>query len=399
MLTASMKNSFPGQKMSRQKVGVTTCVLLLLVACSNDESAVSSSVSTVTAPAVSQAAMPSTTPSKALSTNASGYHVADTFNVGERVYVLSMEVDEKQNRLWVGTSVGVMEIDIASSNLMNTFTREQGLANEYVFGIHVDSNGNRWFGTNGGGISRYSAEQEWKTFFPMHGLADYWVYSFTEQADGTLWIGTWAGLNKFDPKTETFTTYIDELVNEWVYGLDVDSQQRVWIGTEGGVNMFDGKTWETWTHKDGLGADNEQNLPLSTNTGLGTRSRHDLSILSMDQQTYNPDYVFTLTVAEDGDVWAGTWGGGVARFDGKIWTNYTTKDGLAGNIVYSVAQDEKGGMWVGTNAGLSYFDGKDWHMFTKSDGLLDNNIYSVAPSANGKVWVGSRSGVTLLVSK
>jgi hypothetical protein len=157
--------------------------------------------------------------------------------------------------------------------------------------------------------------------------------------------------------------------------------------------------WKTWTHKDGLGADNEQNLPLSTNTGLGTRSRHDLSILSMDQQTYNPNYVFALVAATDGSVWAGTWGGGVSRFDGKAWTNYTTKDGLAGNIVYSVAQDEKGGMWIGTNAGLSYFDGKVWHMFTTSDGLLDNNIYAVAPSGNGQVWVGSRSGVTLLVSK
>jgi ligand-binding sensor domain-containing protein len=357
---------------------------LLATACSNDEA---------TAPAVPVA---STAPT---SKNTSGYQVVDSFNVGDRVYVRSMDVDKKQNHLWVGTSVGVMEVDIASRNLLNTFTREQGLANEYVFGIHVDSKGDRWFGTNGGGISRYSVSKDWKTFFPMHGLADYWVYSFAEQTDGTLWIGTWAGLSKYDPSTETFHTYLDELVNEWVYGLDVDSQQRVWVGTEGGINMFDGKTWKTWTHVDGLGADNEQNLPLSTNTGLGTRSRHDLSILSMDQQTYNPNYVFTLVVAKDDSVWAGTWGGGVSRFDGKTWTNFTTKDGLAGNIIYSVAQDENGGMWLGTNAGLSYFDGKVWHMFTTSDGLLDNNIYAVAPSGNGQVWVGSRSGVTLLASK
>jgi len=185
-------------------------------------------------------------------------------------------------------------------------------------------------------------------------------------------------------------------VNEWVYGLDVDSKQRVWVGTEGGVNMFDGTTWSTWTHEDGLGADNEQNLPTSTNTGLGTRSRHDLSILSMDQQTYNPNYVFSLLVSKDDTVWAGTWGGGVSYFDGKHWNSYTTKDGLAGNIVYSVAQDEKGGMWFGTNAGLSHFDGKEWHIFTKSDGLLDNNIYAIAPAGEDQIWVGSRAGVVLL---
>jgi ligand-binding sensor domain-containing protein len=322
--------------------------------------------------------------------------VADSFNVGEQVYVRSMKMNEKRGRLWVGTSVGVLEVDTNTRNLMNTFTREQGLANEYVFGIHVDSQGNRWFGTNGGGISRYSPTNEWKTYFPMHGLADYWVYSFTEQADGTLWIGTWAGLSKYDPKSESFHTYLKELVNEWVYGLDVDSKQRVWIGTEGGINMFDGKTWSTWTHKDGLGADNELNLPTSTNTGLGTRSRHDLSILSMDQQTYNPNYVFALLVAKDDSVWAGTWGGGVSHYNGKAWENFTTKDGLAGNIVYSVAEDAQGGLWFGTNAGLSYFDGKQWHIFTKTDGLLDNNIYAVAPSGKNQVWVGSRSGVVLL---
>jgi ligand-binding sensor domain-containing protein len=101
-------------------------------------------------------------------------------------------------------------------------------------------------------------------------------------------------------------------------------------------------------------------------------------------------------VAKDDSVWTGTWGGGVSHYDGKAWHSYTTKDGLAGNIVYSVAQDENGGMWFGTNAGLSYFDGKEWQIFTQSDGLLDNNIYAIAPQGKNQVWVGSRSGVVLL---
>jgi len=391
--------ALPPRWLGNMATAASLAAILLLTACSDDDDTKVTTPVDATGtqtPAVQAASSAVVQPG---SMARSGYRVADTFNVGERVYVRSMALDEKQNRLWVGTSVGVLEVDTASRNLVNTFTREQGLANEYVFGMHIDSQGNRWFGTNGGGISRYSASQEWKTFFPMHGLADYWVYTFTEQADGTLWIGTWAGLNKYDPKTETFHTYLKELVNEWVYGLDVDSQQRIWIGTEGGVNMFDGKTWATWTHADGLGAENEQGLSASTNTGLGTRSRHDLSILSMDQETYNPNYIFSLLVAKDDGVWAGTWGGGVSRFNGKTWENYSTKNGLAGNIVYSVAQDEKGGMWFGTNAGLSYFDGKDWYTFTQSDGLLDNNIYVVTPAGQNQVWVGSRSGVVLLAAE
>jgi len=339
---------------------------------------------------IGPADQPPQVPSKA-----SGYRVVDSFNVGDRVYVRSMAVDPFAKTLWVGTSVGVLEVDIATRNMLNTYTREQGLANEYVFGMMVDKKGRKWFGTNGGGISRVQ-DGQWKTYFPMHGLADYWVYSFAEQSDGTLWIGTWAGLNKFNPENETFNTYLQELVNEWVYGLDVDEQDRVWIGTEGGINMFDGSSWKTWTHKDGLGAGNTDNLPLSDNTGLGTRSRHDLSVMSQGTSTYNPNYVFSLIVAQDQTVWAGTWGGGVSHYDGSQWTNYTKKDGLAGNIVYSVAQDSAGGLWFGTDGGLSHYNGSTWETFTVNDGLLDNSTYAIVHTDNDEVWVGSRNGVVVI---
>jgi ligand-binding sensor domain-containing protein len=367
-------------------------VLLMLAACSDD-----SNTGAPDEDAAAKASSASSAPATAVpNTDKGGYRLLDSFNVGDNVYVRSMAIDTNTDSLWVGTSVGVLEVDLATRNLSATYTREQGLANEYVFGMHVDQKGNRWFGTNGGGISRYSPDRQWKTFFPLHGLADYWVYSFAEQSDGTLWIGTWAGLSRFDPEQEKFHTYLTELVNEWVYGLDVDSRDRVWIGTEGGVNMFNGKTWETWTHEEGLGAANAQNLPLSTNTGLGTRSRHDLSVMSEGMATYNPNYVFDLLVAQDDTVWAGTWGGGISHFNGEAWTNYSTQDGLAGNVVYSVAQDVEGNMWFGTNGGLSYFDGNTWRVFTQEDGLLDNNIYAIMPTANGQLWVGSRSGVVLL---
>ncbi len=329
----------------------------------------------------------------------SGYHVVDTFNVGEYTYVRSLVLDKKKGSVWVGTSVGAMEVDVATRALLGTYTRDAGLANEYVFGMLVDSQGNRWFGTNGGGVSRLSADEEWKTFFPMHGLADYWIYSFAEGHEGDIWIGTWAGLSHFDPKTEKFTTYLTQLVNEWVYGLGVDSKDNVWIGTEGGVNMFDGKQWYTWTHDDGLGARNENNLPVSTNTGLGTRSRHDLSVMAEGQATYNPNYIFTLLVDPDDRVWAGTWGGGVARYDGEKWQNFTTQDGLGGNIVYSIARSADGTMWFGTSGGLSAYDGKDWRLFTKQDGLLDDHVYAITPTGNGEVWVGTRSGVSLLAKQ
>ena len=320
------------------------------------------------------------------------FKVKDVFEVGPSVYVRALTVEAARGALWVGTSAGVHEVDLDSGRLRNTFTRKEGLANEYVFAVGIDHQGYKWFGTNAGGVSRYK-DGKWKTFFPMHGLADYWVYAFASQADGSLWIGTWAGVNRYDLKTGKLATYVKELVNEWVYGIAVDARDRVWFGTEGGVSMFDGKSWVSWTHKDGLGAPNVQNLPFSANTGLGTRSRHDLSVGAEGTATYNPNYVFGVVAARDASIWAGTWGGGVSRFDGKSWRNYVVADGLAGNIVYAITQAPDGTLWFGTNNGVSRFDGKRWTSLGTKEGLPAPHVYAVAVAPNGDVWVGTKKGV------
>ena len=324
--------------------------------------------------------------------------VIESFQVGNEVFVRSLAIDPETNSLWVGSSTGVLEIDLATSQMINTFTREDGLANEYVFAIYVDSQGYKWFGTNAGGASRYK-DGQWDVYFPMHGLADYWIYAFVEQNNGPFWIGTWAGANSVDLATMEFKTYFSELINEWVYALDIDSKDRVWFGTEGGISMYDGDTWREWSHKDGLGAANVKQLLPSSNTGLGTRSRHDLSVLEQGKQTYNPSYVFSLIVDDrDDSVWAGTWGGGVGHYDGKSWTNYTSSDGLAGNIVYSIAQDNNGMLWFGTNNGLSRYDGKSWITYDTHTGLLDNNVNAIAPTPSGEHSVGTKDGVSRIAS-
>jgi len=321
--------------------------------------------------------------------------VSEVFNVGSNVVVRSLAVEVPANTLWVGTSVGLLEIDLGSMQPVNTFTREHGLANEYIFGIGIDSKGYKWFGTNAGGVSRYK-DGEWKVFFPMHGLADYWIYCFAEQAGGKFWIGTWAGANLVDLQTLDFSTYKSELINEWVYGLAVDSKDRVWFGTEGGITMHDGQQWLHWTHQEGLGAANYQGLPISDNTGLGTRERHDLSISVGANESYNPSYVFAV-IADDRDrIWAGTWGGGVSVYDGDSWTSYTVQDGLAGNIVYSILQDREGVYWFGTNGGLSRFDGSNWVNYGHGEGLLGTDVYAIAEAPGGAIWVGTHNGVSML---
>jgi ligand-binding sensor domain-containing protein len=372
------------KSLKRLKRLFSVCCILILAACSDADtnSAVQQPANIITVagtPAKKSGQIPK---------------VVESFQVGQEVFVRSLAIDPNSNSLWVGSSTGVLEIDLDTHQPINTFTRADGLANEYVFAIYVDSQGYKWFGTNAGGASRYK-DGEWDVYFPMHGLADYWIYSFAEQNNGPLWIGTWAGANSVDLSTMEFKTYLTELINEWVYALDIDSQDRVWFGTEGGISMYDGASWREWSHKDGLGAANIEQYPASSNTGLGTRSRHDLSVLEQGRQTYNPSYVFSLIVNErDDSVWAGTWGGGVSHFDGNTWTNYTTADGLASNIVYSIAQDPNGTLWFGTSNGLSRYDGQSWINYDTHTGLLENNVYAIAPTASGELWVGTKNGVS-----
>tara|TARA_R110002167_G_scaffold12233_2_gene52308 strand:- start:5932 stop:7053 length:1122 start_codon:yes stop_codon:yes gene_type:complete len=330
--------------------------------------------------------------------DAESYEVKNIFAVGDNVYVRSLAVEPSNQHLWVGTSAGVHEIDLINQNPLSTFTRDDGLANEYVFAIHIDPDGYKWFGTNAGGMSRYK-DGEWKTFFPMHGLADYWIYSFADGDDDSLWVGTWAGVNHMNRDTEQMDTYVTELVNEWVYGIDVDSKGAIWFGTEGGVTKFDGKAWRSWTHVDGIGAKNDKQLPFSINTGLGTRNRHDLGILAGGEATYNPNYVFSVLVDEQDRVFVGTWGGGVSIYEAEQWRNLTTDDGLAGNIVYSIARDKVGNYWFGTNAGVTRFDGENWQTIGPAQGLPSQDVYTLTVDEQGSVWAGVRGSVVQIAKK
>ncbi|MEO5376537.1 MAG: hypothetical protein H7832_01935 [Magnetococcus sp. DMHC-6] len=359
----------------------------LLVACSDQTD------STATAAQEKPHVQLSTTKASALPI----YRMVDSFEVGENVYVRSLKAEPSQNAMWVGTSVGVLEVDMKSLLPKQTFTRESGLANEYVFAIGIDQKGAKWFGTNAGGMSRYQ-DGQWRTYFPMHGLADYWVYSFANHPDGGLWIGTWAGANRLDLKTGEFTTYVKELINEWVYAIQIDSKGYVWFGTEGGISLFDGQTWKSWTHTDGLGALNGNQLPVSTNTGLGTRKRHDLGVLNDGSPTYNPNYVFSIVVDPEDIIWAGTWGGGVSRFDGKNWTSYTTAQGLPGNIIYSMIRDSQGVLWVGTENGIGHFRDGRWEAFADNYRLIGENVYTLAESSSGEIWAGTRGKVIRISS-
>lgn len=67
-------------------------------------------------------------------------------------------------------------------------------------------------------------------------------------------------------------------------------------------------------------------------------------------------------------------------------------EGLNSNVVYSVMQDSKGYIWVGTEAGASRYDGYGFKHFTKDDGLSDNDIFQIHEDKKGRLWMLTYNG-------
>lgn len=75
------------------------------------------------------------------------------------------------------------------------------------------------------------------------------------------------------------------------------------------------------------------------------------------------------------------------------YLHYDLKDGLNGLTVYTETQDKDGFMWFGTDGGLTRFDGTHFRNFTTSDGLPDNEVLKLYVDSKGRLWIISFSHV------
>ena len=96
---------------------------------------------------------------------------------------------------------------------------------------------------------------------------------------------------------------------------------------------------------------------------------------------------------KQGNLWFGTEGGGISRYDGKSFTNYTNVQGLANNKVLSLLEDKKGNIWVGTDGGgVSCYDGVRFTNYMTKQGQSTNSIRSITQDTEGNLWFGTGGG-------
>jgi ligand-binding sensor domain-containing protein len=309
--------------------------------------------------------------------------------------------------MWVGTSGGVIRYDTRNDSY-RLFDNTSGLLAKGVF--HLSKLDDRLVvGTYGGGMSIMKGDAEgWDTYNIPHGLADAFVYDVLKARNGDIWIATWSGANRVrsgkldDPKQwDTYTVENTKggLPNDWVYALAQGEGDTIWMATEGGLARYVDGQWTKWGHPDGLGAKYElvQSQITFTNDPANYSKHHARQKEEMGLQqvnvAYNPNYIISLVVDKNNVVWCGTWGGGLARFDGKQWKNYTMSDGLPGNHVFMLYEDPQGQLWIGTNNGLARMDGEQFKKYDMHDGLYSNTVFSMATAHDGSYWIGSYGGV------
>ncbi|MBW8050421.1 MAG: PAS domain S-box protein [Cytophagales bacterium] len=115
--------------------------------------------------------------------------------------------------------------------------------------------------------------------------------------------------------------------------------------------------------------------------------------------------VYDIIQDRDGNIWMAT-DGGVSKYDGRSFKNYTTYEGLITNRTSKIMEDKRGNIWIGTNMGISTFHPKSSYKadsinivsITTDDGLIGNSISAIFEDSKGNIWFGTTEGISKLSS-
>ncbi len=100
--------------------------------------------------------------------------------------------------------------------------------------------------------------------------------------------------------------------------------------------------------------------------------------------------VMTLCQDRRGAIWAGTYGGGACRFDGKGFSYLSTDDGLYSNVVTDAIEDSQGNLWMSNlGVGVCRYDGKKVHRYGEAEGLYMTDKGILIEDKVGHVWVAT----------
>ena len=351
---------------------------------------------------------------------------------------------DRTGMIWVGTNGGgINKFDPQQTGFRHYrqgSANLAGLPNNNVWAFYQDRAGALWIGADSTLLrfnQRLNNAQGNFTHFALPTVTSTdvsrsQVRAICEDRAGTLWIGTvGCGLGKFDRAGGTFTFFTRDSLNpnslagNVIYALYGDSLGTLWIGMNSNHGGGLAKMWQEKTRGVQFknyfslsnGADGRLEWVttihpsrLSRQLWLGTWSK---GLLRFDPQResftrYAPDStnanspcsatIFSIYEDSAGAVWLGTDGGGLDKLDPNtaLVTHYTTRNGLADNVVYAILPDDSGNLWLSTNKGISKFNPRteSFQNFDVTDGLQGNefNLGAALRARNGELYFGGNNG-------
>lgn len=132
----------------------------------------------------------------------------------------------------------------------------------------------------------------------------------------------------------------------------------LWLGTHAGLYRFDGQNFLSWEGPTG-GA----KLPRSS--------------------------IWTLFKAKDGSLWIGFASNAISRLHNGLLRTYTPADGLHTGGVRSIAEDQNGTIWAGSEYGFSRFENEKWSRVGAELGYPAPGARQLAVDRSGTLWVAT----------
>jgi signal transduction histidine kinase/ligand-binding sensor domain-containing protein/DNA-binding response OmpR family regulator len=230
-----------------------------------------------------------------------------------------------------------------------------------------------------------------------------------EDKAGILWIGSRLGLERFDPKSETFIHYTPNpsdtgIGSNEVWSICEDKFGSLWVGSGNGLYKFD-RVKEKFTR---LQHDSTDYTSIAHNSvyaiyedkegslWFGTRAGLDKLNFETGKFIHFASKYFVTFICEDntGILWLGTTEA-ILEFNRKdgTFSNYRIDPSKPRDRINQIWQDVlTGSLWVGTSNGLFNFNRES----KKSIRYYPERIPAVCSERSGTVWIGTRTGIKKL---
>jgi signal transduction histidine kinase/ligand-binding sensor domain-containing protein len=302
--------------------------------------------------------------------------------------------------VWIGTNRGL--VTISSNDKVSAGIEAIGVNS--VLSVTGDREGDIWVGTEAAGLHVLRPQQ----FYTKPEVSDQVITSVVQAGDGTMWMGTREdGLRRYWSGKIDIPKISGKLASQIILALAPGLDGDLWVGTPDGLNHIHADEVNTWGSANGLPDDFVRSLLREDDGSIWVGTRRGLAHWKNDRvvETYTSanglgsELIGALLrvspnghAASSGEgLWIATLRGLSRLRDGKI-TTYTKSDGLAGNVITSLAQDGAGVIWIGArDGGLTRYANGKFKAFHQTE--LPQEVESLVLDTAGYLWLASKRGV------